>query len=58
MPVADRQNDGAATPLRITPTIFVALVFGLLLAVLVGIGNISMPLAVFFGMIGGDVPRV
>ena len=31
---------------------------GLLLAVLVGIGNISMPLAVFFGMIGGDVPRV
>lgn len=34
MSVADRQNDGAATPLRITPTIFVALVFGLLLAVL------------------------
>jgi succinate dehydrogenase / fumarate reductase cytochrome b subunit len=30
---------------------------GLFLAVLVGVGNISMPLAVLFGLVGGDVPR-
>jgi succinate dehydrogenase / fumarate reductase, cytochrome b subunit len=31
---------------------------GKVIAVVVGIGNMGMPLAVLFGLVGGDVPRV